>query len=52
MPIYTPCLRPDNHEDISLFIPRREAKHAFEIINAFCAGEELAAVYWLLVRVV
>ena len=38
MPIYTPCIRPDNHEDISLFIPRRETRDAFELINAFLNG--------------
>jgi Cdc6-like AAA superfamily ATPase len=38
MPIYTPCLRPDNHEDISLFVSRRETKQAFELINAFLNG--------------
>jgi len=35
MPIYTPCIRPDDYEDIRLFVPRDEAEQVRQILTAF-----------------
>jgi len=35
MPIYTYCLRPDDYEDIRLFVPRHEVEQVRQILTAF-----------------